>query len=267
MSYPQDDSPLGSTIRPWLQQYRDCFGEALDKSKALARTGLSILTGLEIHVDSLRQVVVSALLARCLEHYEAVVLLTDRGMLVPAQVALRALIEALFTLGALAKDDTTLDSYVQEDLIQRRKLTKKLREVADPRFNKHIDPQLETELEAEIKKVGASELNTKSLAERAGLKDWYLVAYALLTGPAHTKIRDLHDYLQFERGTIVGFSFQRCDVDLAGTLSAAGIAFVLALDYVTAEFGRGLADQRESTLQYFLDLGNHAGNDVEKGGV
>lgn len=261
MSDWRDDTPLGPSIRPWLKDQQGIAMEPLIRSKELLNRGLATLSELDVPIDSLREVIVSTLWARCLEHYEAVIVLLERGMVTPAWVSARALIETLFTLGAIVQDDRVVQQYLEDDQVQRRKLLRKLRAVSNPHFSGMADPQLERQLDEEIKKSGARQLSTEFLAEKAGLKDWYLVAYALMTGPAHTKVRDLQRYLKIGQAS-VDFEFPRRDVDVRGILSTAGIAFLLAFSRVEELFRRGLGNDRDPYLKYFFELGNTAGDEA-----
>jgi hypothetical protein len=173
-------------------------------------------------------------------------------MVTPAWVATRALLETLFTLGAVVEDDEVLQKYLKEDDVQRRKLLRKLKNVANPYFSRMADPTLEAELDTQIKESGAHQLSTEYLADKAGLRDWYLIAYALMTGPAHTKVRDLQKYFTVGASSI-DFAFPRRDIDLRAILSTAAIVFLLAFARVDQAFDRRGHD-RNAEIAYFFEL-------------
>jgi len=254
-------------IRPWAEEHRTRHDEAFAKVWALVERGYHTLVRLEVHVESLREVVISTLWVRCLEHAEATLVLLEQGLLAPAQVSLRALTEALFTIRAVANHDDMLKAFLAEDDHHRRKLWGKAKRTSDPRFQSHATPELEAELKAAATASGARELQTQEWADRAGLTDWYLVVYALLTGPAHTKIRDLQRYLREDPSGGLGFSFEHRDIDVLGVLSTTGISLVLAYDPLDGVFEKGLGEERQGVLDYFMALGNAAGADDVSTGV
>jgi hypothetical protein len=185
----------------------------------------------------------------------------SQGLLAPAQVSLRALCEAVFTIRAVARHDDVLAAFLAEDDYARTELYRKAKQSDDPRFSVHATPELEAELTAAATASGARRLTTGELAERAGLRDWYLIVYALFTGPAHTKIRDLQRYLREKPSGTVEFSLEHRPDDVQGLLSTAGIALVYAYDALDDAFAKGLGATRQPTLDYYLALGNEAGSD------
>ena len=204
MSKIVDVTPLGKIVRPWQDDHHADIQEASEKSRQLIQLGVNALSGLEVPKE-IQPVLVASLWARCLEHYEAVIVLGEQGLITPAWVSLRALLETLFTIAAVSKDAEVRDLYVKEDAVQRKKLARKLREVTPPEFRKYVDPGFEKKLDDEVAASKAHSLSTKFLAERAELLDLYLVVYALLTGPAHSKIRDLQKYLLIHNGQVIQF--------------------------------------------------------------
>jgi len=267
MSDRADDTPLGEVTRTWFGGYLERVQGIVERSRHLVRSGLDLLRSIEIQVDSRRHIVTASLWARCLEHYEAVIVLAGKGLNVPAEVALRALIEVLLTLAAVVKDNDVLESYIKEDFVHRRNLTRKLRQVQDPAFARHVDPALEAELDRMIQETGARKLTLEFLAHKADMIEWYLIVYPLLSVAAHTKVRDLERYLTTKNAELLGFSFKRCDAELMGTFTTAGLAFILASDQVEAVFGRGFGEDRKVFFDYFLDLGRRVAEAHKEEGV
>lgn len=248
------------SVRPWLRDQQEALKDPRARSWGLLARGYELLGQLEMHEDSLKEIVSASLWARCLEHYQAVITLAELGLIAPAQVALRAQGETMFTLRAIANDEAVLTAYLAEDDLHRLRLLRKAKRVQDPRL-RVVDSEFEAELEAAVRKSGARPLGTEDLAKTAGLHDWYLVVYALLTGPAHTKIRDLEAYIREHPGGILEFAFQRSDAEFLGVLSTAGAALLGASEALEAVFGKQLADG-DAELAYFLRMGDAAGTDA-----
>ena len=57
---------------------------------------------------------------RIIESYEAIIILMERGMLAPAKLIIRPLLEAMFTLAALVKDKDLITKYFDAQDITRQ---------------------------------------------------------------------------------------------------------------------------------------------------
>lgn len=150
------------------------------------------------HDQDGREVLVVIAYIRALEHYQAAVVLLNRGLIAPAKVAIRATLEAVFTARAIARHDEALQAFVTDDLLQRRKLIHKAKQyqhanLEGPRTA--LTSELINRLNTEITGVGAKALKTERLAQLADMHDWYTTAYAILSMATHSQVRDLECYL------------------------------------------------------------------------
>jgi hypothetical protein len=128
-------------------------------------------------------------------------------MIPEARTVLRAMLEALFSLCAIAKEQKLAVDFVKEDQRRRLKFLGKYRQVYDG-LPEHVDPHEFEVLEEELKKEKGDirERSTEEWAKEAGLHDWYLTAYAVLSDSVHSKVRDLEHYLFLnEKGEVVRF--------------------------------------------------------------
>jgi hypothetical protein len=230
----------------WITAHRRKFQSAFEQINALGEASLSLLASASVHDGDLREMLVSSLFARSLEHFNSVIHNSETGWLAPTQVALRALIESVFTLRAVATNDDVRERYLLEDDVQRLAMLRKLERAETPALRKHLDPDLKQKLEETVagNKIGA--LRTEFLAEKAGLLEWYLVVYSCLTGPAHSKIRDLQRYVQSSEPEPLEFALEPSDDDTLGLLSTAGNALLFAIETFQELFGVSIdADVRE----------------------
>lgn len=147
-------------------------------------------------------IITATLFMRALEHYQATVLLLRRAMVAPAQVTLRALVEAVFRLRAIVTEPTAFKTFITEDLVQQKKLVKSaLTNPHHPNLEetaKIVTPEFLAEIEKDIKTVGAKHVTTAEWSKLAGMHDWYTTNYALLSNIVHTAVRDLDVYLKLD---------------------------------------------------------------------
>lgn len=144
-------------------------------------------------------IIISTLFLRALEHYQATIILLGRGLIAGARVSLRVLVETIFKTRAIAINSGAFKEFVKEDLLQRKKLISKAQNNAYPNLEETrqaITPELLKELEQEIRSTDAKALSTEEWSKRAGMHDWYVTNYALLSKAVHTQVRELEAYLK-----------------------------------------------------------------------
>jgi hypothetical protein len=146
--------------------------------------------------ESAQQVLASLLFNRVLRGFQAVVLLTERGMFTEARVQRRSVLEALFVLGAIWKQPELVQIYIENDQHRRRDLYQAMQKIGKNARKEF--PQLPSEekiaetlaaLSAATK--GKRYLGVETLAQAAQLHDTYLIEYTVLSGAAHHTAKDL----------------------------------------------------------------------------
>jgi hypothetical protein len=93
---------------------------------------------LEIHVESAQESVCAALYVRGLTHSQAAVILIERGMVASAKAMARCALEALFKLGACAREPARALALLDEDEIDKLRRARRLAEVQDPEIRKAV---------------------------------------------------------------------------------------------------------------------------------
>ncbi len=155
----------------------------------------------DVHNEDPREMLVAVSFIRVLEHYQAAVLLLATGLVAPAKVAIRAILEAVFTARAIARHAEALKAFIANDLLQRRKLIRKAQQHEHTNLlelRSALTEDLVRKLEAEIRESGVKPQTTEQLAQLAGMHDWYTTAYAMLSQATHTSVRELECYLSFD---------------------------------------------------------------------
>ncbi len=108
------------------------------------------------------------------------------------------MIEALFTLSAICRDEKFADEFTLEDQRTRLKFLRKFRDLhggLPPEVSQAEVEALEKELKDDVKDKDIKEKTTEQWATDAGMRDWYLTAYAVFSTSVHSKVKDLERYL------------------------------------------------------------------------
>jgi hypothetical protein len=180
---------------------RRAHGCLLARARQINRDCHELLFAAEINKRDPKELLCATLFARALEHYQATLILLGTDLIASAKVALRATIESVFAIRAVATHKDVWRAFINDDLFQRRKLIRKaqqhdhinLRELC-----KAVTPDIIERLEQQIKDAGTNQLKTEDLSKLAGMHDWYTTTYALLSKATHTNVRELEAYLTLD---------------------------------------------------------------------
>jgi hypothetical protein len=228
------DGFLSSNLEIWRQEVRESAADWFTLTEDINRASVDILTNLNPSSGSDRELGAAAMFARALQSFEAVILLTERGMLSDAGALARNIVESTIFLGGLA---------MLADFPQR---------MADSN-NKHFASMaaaLATHLEDDVGDLDAAEdmrsmledvkakgyvlkdINLLQLAKEVGLDPLYQVVYRKLSGDsAHATLESMNRHLvRNASGRIEKLRFSPQRDGLENILSAAIAAFLGALE-------------------------------------
>ena len=157
-----------------------------------------------------------------------------------AAVGVRAELEAVFNLAAIAEHEEGLDLFINDDMHQRRTLFNKIRDSKSKIFDgikDHATQALYDEISATIDEKDIKKLSTKRIAEMAGMEDWYLTIYWATSGPVHSRARDLERYFRLDdEGQVHGLSVGPTPAETMSNLAFASFALLPAWEALAAIF-------------------------------
>ena len=81
---------LSTEIHGWIQKHRKANEKWFSLSERCSSLGQQVLLSLKINNNDLQQILVSLWFNRLLSHFQAIILLMERGMLYEAQILLGA---------------------------------------------------------------------------------------------------------------------------------------------------------------------------------
>jgi hypothetical protein len=232
---------LGHAGKEWAREHRrrneavfaTCEAVVFDCSHALHGKATNL---------SLKHLLVSPLFGRCLDHFQASVLLLEYGMIPAAKVVLRALCEAMFACCAVSRNESAARAYMDDDLRQRRKLVNKAldstgRELAIIRDS--ATPEAMAQLRNQIQESGAKEVKTEEFAKLAGLHDWYLVIYLMLSRAVHSQVRDFDkNFVRRADGSIECCTLGPSDGETGRLLAIGALGMVNARGALDEVYGQ-----------------------------
>lgn len=249
---------IGREIHTWIKTTKQTHKALFKLAEKINADCYKTLGSLTIDSDSLRQTLISCLFPRCLELFQATYVLVEHGMSPSSNIALRALLEAMFVLCATANDDDALEAYVIDGERERLKVTRKLladkgTTLSEDRLN--AIRGIQNELDEIMKKQKVRKFSTEDFAKKAGLHSWYLTAYTKTSWAVHTNIRDIERYLILDKEkNLKSIQFIPSDQDAVDVLSAASNAMIISLGEFLSLFGldTAVADAHGKELERLL---------------
>ena len=196
--YLYEHSFLDAQIIEWIDVCREQFKSWFSLANQVNSHSLSSMFQLDAHNQVIHELMLASLYLRTLHNYQGAILMAERGMVTQARVLARAMLDSIFPLVAISKDHEFAKVYAENHLLQQVKYYEKAKKLENARIPEIDDPknlEKEEELRKQIKDLGVKHITTEELARRADLYEWYLTAYALLSGTVHSRAGDLEEYL------------------------------------------------------------------------
>ena len=106
---------IGNDIKVWMKDNSRDYVDLFQLAENLNSDCYTMLERARPHNKDKRELLVSCLFPRVMELFQATYLLVTRGMIPAANVVLRSLIETMFVVVAITKDNEALDSYILND--------------------------------------------------------------------------------------------------------------------------------------------------------
>lgn len=203
MTYLEEEGILADNLETFATLVRKKYAPWVAEARAYNRIANQMQYAFKVTPESAQDRFCSALFLRVLEYTQTALLLIERGLQAPARVMLRCAVEALFNLTACSADYKTAISFMDADLITRKKTGKYLQQVSGEPLKTQVAGKDVTKrlkkLADEIESLDTKALTVRQLAKLADLEDWYLTTYAYLSSSVHSSVRDLEDYFEFDQ--------------------------------------------------------------------
>jgi uncharacterized protein DUF5677 len=233
----------------------------LKRARQINRDSHDLIFTVAIHKSDPKEILCATLFVRALEHYQATLILLGTGLIASAKVTLRAIMECVFTTRAVALDKDAWRIFINNDLLQRKKLIRSAQQHDYPNFGAlrdAITSDFVENLERQIRDSGAKHLTIKELSEWAGMHDWYTTHYALLSTATHTNVRELEAYLSLDESEEFQYLKYAPSTDKIPHLAlTAAHCILIAANAVTEVFEIDFQDKIDEHLAFIeTEIGN-----------
>lgn len=253
---------MGSNVQAWLKSHQAQFAEEFRQCGRLAEECQEYLVSFTINSRNSKQVVLLTLFVRLLQLYEGAIWLAQWGMGPGSRTVLRAELETAFILGAIAKDDSTLARYINQDDLQRLKLINTIERTNSSllaKLDKGRAQEIKTELRQRVDREGTKHINIEDYARMAGLQEWYDTAYRLLSSAVHTSVRDIErTHLTTAEEEIKEIHARPSLQDTYLVITTGSNLVLMSAETLTAAIEQGNLTKLMELKPYFLELSRPA---------
>jgi len=254
MSTFEDEGFLSTSMDEWSRACLGQYPEWFVLCREFNRYCVQLLPKLA-HNNRQKHLTV-ALFLRLLSLFESSIILTERCMVNETKIQLRAMMETLFTLKAVSIDETTAERYYYNNIWEKREALRRYKRYGSDDLLKglDLDKRLE-ELNGVIRQKRIVQLTTKDLAEKAGLSDFYVSAYPVLSWTAHSNVIDIGQYIHGESDEeIEEVSWHPLMEGVDKLLLTAMECTIIGLQSVTELFSLDAAEEIEKYSQRYHKL-------------
>lgn len=167
-----------------------------DHADAVNACAADMIHQLRVQQGNVRQLVSAVLYRRIASAFEAVIVLAERGMYTEGLNQRRSMLEGLFILGALWKEPTLVEKYLEDDQHRVLRILKNIKRTS-PLIQDAIAPELPpVSLDSKVADLKSSTTGRKAsktadFADAADLFDYYLTDYSFASEASHHVAKDL----------------------------------------------------------------------------
>tara|TARA_R110002050_G_scaffold269917_2_gene412724 strand:- start:270792 stop:271616 length:825 start_codon:yes stop_codon:yes gene_type:complete len=159
----------------------------------------SALNTAVVHPDNQKEVYVMLYFQRMLSHYQAMIIMAERGMVHQVEIMLRCMLETLFDLVAFHKNEALFNALIFGDDDQRLAFLKHVREQQRTTAT-YTQDEIEDldKLIANAEDLNREDFKVYMKADMAGMLNDYRTTYPLLSESVHTSIHSIETDLIFD---------------------------------------------------------------------
>ena len=199
MTTVETDGFLSDEAVEAITDYRARFEDLFSVAHKTNRFALEVLRSPQMAEAEEWQLISCLLTIRIVEAFEGTVLLIERGMVAPATLLLRPVLEVLFVLGALQADHSLVAAYYQTQARVERKKLYAAMQWKDQRLRSLVKKaNLEkryVEIKEAHKQTPPIEMKPIDWAQKAGLTDFYHTYYIFYASRTHSNREALDEHI------------------------------------------------------------------------
>jgi len=204
---------LSPLIASWIEKHRGSHSNWFAFADDVNQIGQKLMLALAPPKSDWQRVSASLVFSRVVSHFQAIILLAERGMLPEARSLLRGMLEGAFTVVAMVKSRDVANEWMNDEIVQHKKRVSSFRHLPLHLRDAHgidvrtIDTKL-SDLESQIATLGVRKLTTEYLAQRAEMLDYYNTIYVILCSSSHSRVADFESHVEIDdRQNFVGMKW------------------------------------------------------------
>lgn len=235
------DGYLAQDMSHWIDKHRTENAAWFSLAEEINQFAQEQMLKLDIHNGNYQELLVATAFLRALSMFQGVILMSERGMIFEAGTLLRSQIEAMFVIGAAAKDRAFAHRYILSERAGKLRLMKNLLK-SNGEVKEIVDTSISwgeaDGLRDSLKTDGISDIQIKDVAVAADCSNWYTAVYTYLSQMvAHPTPLSLDNYLFASDGEDMQEFLWGPDVfGINCILSAAVESVIVALEGVSNVF-------------------------------
>lgn len=194
------DGFLAGSIEHIRSHVREKYAAWLDLLMRVNRLAVANQHAIVIRTDNNVERYSAVLFARTLSTTQASVLLLEIGLPSQARTLLRAALETLFALAAIAADASVVNKLVEGHAAEQKRAAKNIQLWQHDELRKIAEVDTASGRVKSALDSSATALSTFDLAQNAGLEDWYRTVYMVFSWPVHGAAVDLNRHAVIGKG-------------------------------------------------------------------
>ncbi len=197
-----EDGFLAEDNLDFITALESRYGKYIEICKELNTYSQKLQYELVVHNRHTPELLSSILFSRVLTTYQAALLVSFKGMRQQVNILIRCILEPLFPLVAISKDQTFSYELVKSDVVEELKALNKLIRYQE-RNNVDADELAQSKaqkliLTKKIEKDNLKKISVFDCAKKSGLEDWYDTLYTFTSSTLHSSVRSLEDALHLD---------------------------------------------------------------------
>ena len=179
--------------------FKERFSDIFELARYTSRVGMAKIGEVKLTGIENSKFIIYLLTIRVLESFQAIIILMEYGMLSSAKLIMRPLLEAMFSLAAIQKDESLIEQYFDTQDRAHFELLKSTTqwkdEVLKAIYKKHKFEKKYIEKKKELKENPPKTLRPIDWARAADCEDLYNVYYVYYASFTHSNLSALEDHV------------------------------------------------------------------------
>ena len=202
----------------------------------ILQRGLGFLSDFDVRDNNPVQITTVILFNKLLNDLDSIIVMVEKGFIDQPFVVTRTMIDKLFVISALTKDESKMEELQKHFEYQQKGKVKKA-------YN--LDLIDEDAKEAKLSDFGGRNITTSEWAEWAGMKDTYDREYTLFSDFIHVSLSSIENCLVRESGKIKAIDMAPDVKRKEELLATASYYALLATERMCEYFKIEMTDQEE----------------------